>query len=109
MPGLYLAGGSVHPGPGVPMAALSGGWRRQPAHDRCADLASTRPVAPGGYAWWYVDALSDDGRHGLTIIAFIGSVFSPYYAWAAARHADPLDALRHERRALRRSGADAGP
>jgi 1-hydroxycarotenoid 3,4-desaturase len=24
MPGLYLAGGSVHPGPGVPMAALSG-------------------------------------------------------------------------------------
>ncbi len=25
VPGLYLAGGSVHPGPGVPMAALSGG------------------------------------------------------------------------------------
>ncbi|GJD94598.1 Hydroxyneurosporene desaturase [Methylobacterium iners] len=25
LPGLYLAGGSVHPGPGVPMAALSGG------------------------------------------------------------------------------------
>jgi 1-hydroxycarotenoid 3,4-desaturase len=24
MPGLYLAGGSIHPGPGVPMAALSG-------------------------------------------------------------------------------------
>ena len=24
MPGLYLAGGSVHPGPGVPMAAMSG-------------------------------------------------------------------------------------
>ncbi len=24
MPGLYLAGGSVHPGPGVPMSALSG-------------------------------------------------------------------------------------
>ncbi len=37
----------------------------------------------GGYAWWYVDALSDDGRHGLTLIAFIGSVFSPYYAWRA--------------------------
>ena len=24
LPGLYLAGGSVHPGPGVPMAAMSG-------------------------------------------------------------------------------------
>ena len=24
MPGLYLTGGSTHPGPGVPMAALSG-------------------------------------------------------------------------------------
>ena len=39
-------------------------------------------VATNGYAWWYVDALSDDGQHGLTIIAFIGSVFSPYYARA---------------------------
>jgi carotenoid 1,2-hydratase len=36
----------------------------------------------GGYVWWYVDAISDDGRHGLTMIAFIGSVFSPYYAWS---------------------------
>jgi carotenoid 1,2-hydratase len=36
-------------------------------------------VAPGGYAWWYIDATSDDGAYGLTIIAFIGSVFSPYY------------------------------
>ncbi len=26
---------------------------------------STAPAA-GGYAWWYVDALSADGRHGLT-------------------------------------------
>lgn len=42
-------------------------------------------VPPGGYAWWYVDALSDDGRHGLTLIGFIGSVFSPYYAWARRR------------------------
>lgn len=36
-------------------------------------------IPSGGYGWWYVDALSDDGKHGLTIIAFIGSVFSPYY------------------------------
>ncbi len=40
------------------------------------------PVPPGGYAWWYLDALSDCGRYGLTIIGFIGSVFSPYYAWS---------------------------
>jgi carotenoid 1,2-hydratase len=43
------------------------------------------PVPDGGYLWWYLDALSDDGAHGLSIIAFVGSVFSPYYAWARAR------------------------
>ena len=51
-----------------------------------------RPVIPNGYAWWYLDALSDDGRHGLTLIAFIGSVFSPFYAWARRRGpADPAN------------------
>jgi carotenoid 1,2-hydratase len=29
--------------------------------------------------------VSDDGRHALTIITFVGSVFSPYYTWALAR------------------------
>ncbi len=34
--------------------------------------------------------MSDDQRHGLTLIAFVGSVFSPYYAWARRRgQADP--------------------
>jgi carotenoid 1,2-hydratase len=47
------------------------------------------PVRPGGYVWWYLDAISDDGRHGLTLIAFIGSVFSPYYALSG--WADPLN------------------
>jgi 1-hydroxycarotenoid 3,4-desaturase len=39
MPGLYLAGGTVHPGAGVPMAALSG---RLAAACLMEDLASTR-------------------------------------------------------------------
>jgi carotenoid 1,2-hydratase len=42
-------------------------------------------VASGAYLWWYVDALSDDGRHALTLIAFVGSVFSPYYRRAQVR------------------------
>jgi carotenoid 1,2-hydratase len=47
-------------------------------------------VPHGGYLWWYVDGISDDGQHGITIIAFIGSVFSPYYLWANRKDfADP--------------------
>lgn len=57
--------------------------------------AFDRPVAPAGYSWWYVDALSDDGRHGITVIAFIGSVFSPYYARARRRFKDAADPLNH--------------
>lgn len=37
-------------------------------------------VPLNGYRWWYLDALSNDGELGLTVIVFIGSVFSPYYA-----------------------------
>jgi 1-hydroxycarotenoid 3,4-desaturase len=42
--GLYLAGGSVHPGPGVPMAALSG---QRAAEALMASLASTKSFPTG--------------------------------------------------------------
>jgi 1-hydroxycarotenoid 3,4-desaturase len=48
IPGLYCAGGSTHPGAGVPMAALSG---QLAAIACCKDLASTarsRPAAMSG-------------------------------------------------------------
>lgn len=54
--------------------------------------AFDRPVPSRGYRWWYLDALSSDGAHGITIIAFIGTVFSPWYAWAHRRGAvDPAE------------------
>jgi 1-hydroxycarotenoid 3,4-desaturase len=44
LPGLFLAGGSVHPGPGVPMATLSG---RRAAEALMASLASTKMFQMG--------------------------------------------------------------
>ena len=82
---------------------VPGGWQRAPGAGR-ADGGDVRPaggrdaagaprfdqpVAPGAYLWWYLDALSDNfaggERFGLTLIAFVGSVFSPYYALARSR------------------------
>jgi carotenoid 1,2-hydratase len=57
--------------------------------ERNGGFGFDRPIVPGGYVWWYVDAISEDGAFGLTIIAFVGSVFSPYYAWSG--RGDPLN------------------
>ncbi len=74
--------------------ALGPSGGREPHRRPGQDARFDRPVPASGYTWWYVDALSDDGSRGLTIIAFLGSVFSPYYAWArrhaGAAGADPL-------------------
>jgi carotenoid 1,2-hydratase len=49
-------------------------------------------VPDSAYRWWYVDGISDDGQLGIVVIAFIGSVFSPYYFRARDKGpADPLD------------------
>ena len=52
-------------------------------------------VGPGAYLWWYVDAISDDGQHALSIIAFVGSVFSPYYASAFKSQGTSVRADNH--------------
>lgn len=52
IPGLFLAGGSVHPGPGLPMAATSGWLAAQAVLQRCSSRTSTSgsraTVMPGG-------------------------------------------------------------
>jgi 1-hydroxycarotenoid 3,4-desaturase len=47
LPGLYLAGGSVHPGPGVPMAAMSG---MLAAQSLLADRTSQQPLRQAAIA-----------------------------------------------------------
>ena len=42
-------------------------------------------MPPDGYAWWYIDGISADGTRAISVIAFIGSVFSPWYRWSGRR------------------------
>jgi carotenoid 1,2-hydratase len=97
--GLFPAAGAPDPsarsllhGRGDP----PGSWGAHGSLVRAAGSAGHREgprfnedIPAGGYSWWYVDAISDDGQHGLTIIAFLGSVFSPYYKRSG--RCDPLD------------------
>lgn len=49
-------------------------------------------VPNDGYAWWYLDAISDDGEYACSLIVFVGSVFSWRYAKARQKGpADPMD------------------
>ena len=82
VPGLYLAGGGDAPGGGG-----ADGNPLRPARGR-GDSDGPRfdlEVPPDGYAWWYIDGISDDGSRAISVIAFIGSVFSPWYRWTGRR------------------------
>ena len=46
-------------------------------------------MTPGGYVWWYFDALTPAGD-GLACIFFVGAVFSPSYAARWRRGRNPL-------------------
>jgi 1-hydroxycarotenoid 3,4-desaturase len=48
LPGLFLAGGSVHPGPGVPMAAMSGRLAAATLLERLDSTSRSRRVATSG-------------------------------------------------------------
>jgi carotenoid 1,2-hydratase len=78
----------------VPQASTAGGADLRSGHTERPRPGLSERTAPssapgfdvdlpsGGYAWWYVDAQSDCGRYAITTIAFIGSVFSPWYTGA---------------------------
>jgi 1-hydroxycarotenoid 3,4-desaturase len=48
LPGLFLAGGSVHPGPGVPMAAMSGVLAAEALMAHLDSTSLSRRVATSG-------------------------------------------------------------
>lgn len=79
-----VAGGGV----GASGRGRADGGLVRPLGERCDPFGPRfdAHVPADGYSWWYLDAESADGRFGLTVIAFIGSVFSPYYK-ASGRHA----------------------
>ena len=98
MPGLYLAGGSVHPGPGVPMAAISGRLAAQ-----ALMRTSLRPAGPAQRLCVVVcrraerrRPLRTDGHrlHRQRVLAVLR-------ARAPARHGRSARPLRDQRRALR--------
>jgi 1-hydroxycarotenoid 3,4-desaturase len=61
MPGLYFAGGSVHPGPGIPMAALSGALASEALlSDLALPRLLRRMATPGGMSMRSVQTIATD-------------------------------------------------
>jgi carotenoid 1,2-hydratase len=63
-------------------------------------------VPDSGYRWWYLDGISEDGQYGIVIIAFVGSVFSPYYFHARKRGPAPAENYVSINVCLYRPGGD---
>ena len=64
----------------------------QPLLSTSGGLGFDLPVSNNGYRWWYVDGFSDCGSRGVTLIFFIGTVFSPFYAAARKKgETDPRE------------------
>ena len=63
-------------------------------------------VPDSGYRWWYLDGVSHDGDYGIVIIAFVGSVFSPYYYRARQNGPTPADNYSSINVCLYRPGGD---
>ena len=64
------------------------------------------PVPDSGYRWWYLDGVSHDGAYGIVIIAFVGSVFSPYYFRARQKGPTPAEDYSSINVCLYRPGGD---
>ncbi len=83
--GALPGGGERAPGRG---SAHGGDERAARGQSGARGLELDAPIARGGYRWVYLDAVSDDGRDAIVVIAMLGAPFSPWYA--RDRGADPL-------------------
>ena len=61
----------------VPFSDSNSAFRPAMGRDDAAGPAFNIDVPPEGYAWWYIDGISDDGKRAISIIGFIGTVYSP--------------------------------
>src|SRR5579871_1323871 len=68
--GTVSGGGQCSPGPGRADGSPVGTTGSRLSVGRPVFNA---PVGARGYAWWYIDGLSDDGRNAITVIVFLGS------------------------------------
>lgn len=58
--------------------------------DPAKDIRSPKQV-PGGYEWWYFDAVSTDGQYSLVVIFYEGNPFSTRYITALEKQqANPV-------------------